>query len=323
MPLARVGRSRRASPRYRRIHVVDSHTEGEPTRVVTSGGPELGRSSAARRQRSLARDHDQLRRVLVGEPRGIPEAVGALLGPGGAGVLRSVVYFNNVGYLGMCGHGTIGVLATLHYLGELPAPSSVRLDTSVGPVRATLHDAHSVSVENVPSYRYRSAVVVDVPSYGPLRGEVAWGGNWFFLAEDPPIPLLESRIPELTRYATTLRQALVRSGVTGRGGAAIDHIELSGPSPSARSDSRNFVLCPGGAYDRSPCGTGTSAKLACLAAEGRLREGAVWRQESIIGTVFEARYRRQGRKIVPTIRGRAYITGETEVLIDPSDPLAG
>jgi len=303
----------------RRLRVIDSHTAGEPTRVLIDGAPEL-RGDLPAKLVQLRDGHDWLRRALILEPRGSDVLVGAVLTEGiSPGAAAGVVFFNNVGYLGMCGHGTIGLVATLSHLGHIE-PGELRIDTPVGAVRARLHESGEVSVFNVPAYRHAQACRVEVPGLGTVSGDVAWGGNWFFICEDHGLPLNAAHIPELTRAALAIRQELTRAGVRGAGGADIDHIELCGPSEAA--DSRNFVLCPGGAYDRSPCGTGTSAKLACLAADGSLQPGEPWRQESIIGSVFSASYAREDGAILPTLTGRAFITGEATLILDPRDPFA-
>jgi 4-hydroxyproline epimerase len=303
-----------------RVVVVDSHTGGEPTRVVVSGGPDLGPGPLAERVRLFRERHDGFRSAVVNEPRGSDVVVGALLvPPTDPTCAAGVIFFNNVGYLGMCGHGTIGLIVTLAHLGRV-TPGAHRIETPVGVITATLHDDGGVSVENVPSYRLARDVRVTVDGFGELTGDVAWGGNWFFLVSDHGQTLELANVEALVNFTWRVRQALVRQGVTGRGGAEIDHVELFGPSGKAGVGSRNFVLCPGKAYDRSPCGTGTSAKLACLFADGKLREGDVWRQESIVGSVFEGSIRRVGDDVIPTIRGTAYVTAEATLLFDARDP---
>jgi 4-hydroxyproline epimerase len=306
--------------RIERVQVIDSHTGGEPTRVVIAGAPELGRGTMAERLARFRSEYDGFRSAVVNEPRGSDPVVGALLcEPVEAASAAGVIFFNNVGYLGMCGHGTIGLVVTLAYLGRAGAGAH-RIETPVGTVTAHLDSSGAVSVDNVPAYRFAKDVTVDVEGYGPVTGDVAWGGNWFFIVEDSPEQVRFSNLTRLTDCTMRIREALTRCGITGADGAEIDHVELTGPSDDA--DSRNYVLCPGGAYDRSPCGTGTSAKIACLAADGKLSEGEVWRQESITGSVFEGRYRRQGECVVPTIRGSAWICAEATLILDPSDPFA-
>ncbi|QNM98916.1 4-hydroxyproline epimerase [Chitinimonas koreensis] len=302
------------------MRVVDSHTGGEPTRVVLAGGPELGDGPLAERRARFERRFDHFRSAIVNEPRGSDTVVGALLcEPHEAGCAAGVIFFNNVGTLGMCGHGTIGLVATLAHLGRI-GPGRHRIDTPVGVVEATLAADGSVSLLNVPSYRLAARVPLDVEGYGRLHGDVAWGGNWFFLVADHGLRLAADNIPRLTDCAMRIRAALARQQVTGADGAEIDHVELFGPSE--RADARNFVLCPGLAYDRSPCGTGTSAKVACLAADGKLAAGQVWRQESVIGSVFEASFEEAGGRLLPRIASRAYVNGEAELIVDPADPFA-
>ena len=301
-----------------RIQILDSHTGGEPTRLVVDGFPDLGNGSMAERRALLAAEHDQWRTATVLEPRGNDVIVGALLCPpvdtrNAAGV----VFFNNSGYLGMCGHGTIGLVASLAHMGRIQ-PGVHGIETPVGTVQTTLHADGSVSVRNVPAYRLHHQITVDVPVYGPVTGDVAWGGNWFFLMTKHQQRVESNNLAALTAFALAVQKALEVQGVRGSDGGLIDHIELF--ADDAEADSRNFVLCPGGAYDRSPCGTGTSAKLACLAADGKLQPGQVWRQASIIGSQFEASYAMEGEQLIPTLRGRAFMSAEATLLIEPNDP---
>jgi 4-hydroxyproline epimerase len=303
-----------------RVRVVDSHTAGEPTRVVISGGPELGIGPLAERLDRFRTEHDAFRSAIINEPRGSDALVGALLcAPVDETCVAGVIFFNNVAYLGMCGHGTIGVIATLAHLDRI-RPGTHRLETPVGVVEAQLFENGEVEIANVPSYRHRAGVMVDVPGFGPIRGDVAWGGNWFFLVNDHGQQLTLDNLEALTDFTLRIRDALVRDGITGVDGHEIDHVELFTASPVDGVDSRNFVLCPGKAYDRSPCGTGTSAKLACLFADGKLREGQVWRQESIVGSIFEGTVSIVEDKIHPHIRGAAFVTAESELILDPRDP---
>jgi len=302
------------------VRAVDSHTEGEPTRVIIAGGPELGGSSVAVRLEVFRERFDGFRRGVVCEPRGSEVLVGALLcEPEDPAAAAGVIFFNDVGYLGMCGHGTIGVMRTLAYLGRI-GPGRHLLETPAGSVYAVLHEDGAVSVENVPSYRYRARVAVDVPGIGGLQGDIAWGGNWFFLVNDHPFDLLAANRDELVAATKAIRSALRDQGITGKDGGAIDHIELFGPPSSEANSSRNFVLCPGASFDRSPCGTGTSAKMACLYADGKLAVGELWRQEGILGTHFTGSVEPHGDCVIPTITGRAWITGDTKLIFDPSDP---
>jgi 4-hydroxyproline epimerase len=303
-----------------RISVIDSHTGGEPTRLVVAGGPDLGRGSLAERREVFRRRHDDFRSAVVNEPRGSDVMIGALLcEPADPTCAAGVIFFNNVGCLNMCGHGTIGVAVSLAHMGRL-RPGSHRLETPVGVVTVTLEGPNRVSMDNVASYRLAAGVTVNVPGLGPVRGDVAWGGNWFFLVGEHGQALDLARVEPLTDVAWRIRAALTAQGITGAGGAEIDHIELFGPPSTPGADSKSFVLCPGKAYDRSPCGTGTSAKLACLVADGKLKEGDVWRQESIVGSVFEGSVRVVDGKVYPRIRGSAYVMAEATLILDPNDP---
>ncbi|HQR06909.1 MAG TPA: proline racemase family protein [Gemmatales bacterium] len=300
------------------IHVIDSHTGGEPTRVIIAGAPELPGATLVEQRASFSNQFDWLRCATVNEPRGSDVLVGAiLLPPRDPKNAAGVIFFNNVGMLNMCGHGTIGLLVTLAHLGRIQ-PGTHGIETAVGTVYATLHDAHRVSVRNVPSYRYRKAVSVEVPNYGAVVGDIAWGGNWFFLVNQHQEQLQLTNVERLLHVTWQIRLALEANRITGRDGGEIDHIELFGPSITA--DSKNFVLCPGKAYDRSPCGTGTSAKLACLHADGKLLPGQTWRQESIVGSIFEGTIDVEDGALYPTITGSAFVTGETKLLLDVDDP---
>ncbi len=300
------------------IDYIDSHTEGEPTRVIVAGGPELGDGPLAERAARFRHEFDHYRSAIVNEPRGSDVLVGALLvEPNDSDCTAGVIFFNNVGLLGMCGHGTIGLVKTLERLGRA-RPGANLIETPVGIVETHLLDDGRVSVVNVPSFRKAKGITVEVPGLGAFRGDVAWGGNWFFLVEDAPYPLLLTNVEQLTSVAWQIRQAL-----NARGFPEVDHIELFGPAQRSPAHSRNFVLCPGKAYDRSPCGTGTSAKLACLAADGKLAEGDVWIQESILGTTFAGSYRRipgEPDQIRPVIAGSAYLVAEGRLLLDARDP---
>jgi 4-hydroxyproline epimerase len=303
-----------------RVPVIDSHTGGEPTRVVIGGGPDLGNGSLADRRAVFRERFDWFRSAVVNEPRGSDVLVGALLTePNEPGCSAGVIFFNNVGCLGMCGHGTIGVAVTLARLGRI-GPGAHKLDTPVGVVGFELDGPNRVTVENVPSYRLHKGVQLDVPGFRRVVGDVAWGGNWFFLVDGHGLDLRLQNAERLTDVAWRVRHELARRGITGTDAAVIDHIELTGPARDPANHGRNFVLCPGKAYDRSPCGTGTSAKLACLFADGKLRPGDVWRQESVVGSVFEGSVRVLGEKVLPRITGTAYVTAEATLVLDPADP---
>jgi len=302
----------------RKVQVIDSHTGGEPTRVVVAGGPDLGSGTLAERREKFQREFDGFRSAIVNEPRGSDVVVGALLvEPQDKSCVAGVIFFNNVGYLGMCGHGTIGLIATLAYMGKIK-PGEHRIETPVGIITATLHPNGEVSVANVPSWRAKKSVTVDVPGIGPVTGDIAWGGNWFFLVETHGRNLALTDAEQLNDYCWKLRQA-----VNGQGFPEVDHVELFGPPGMAGSHSKNFVQCPGKAYDRSACGTGTSAKLACLAADGKLQPGETWIQESIIGSSFRGQFTwldRVSGKVAPVITGMAFVNAEATQLLDEQDP---
>lgn len=304
-----------------RVHVIDSHTGGEPTRVVVSGGPDLGTGTLQERLVRFKRDFDTFRSAVVNEPRGNDAIVGALLcEPTDPTCAAGVIFFNNVGYLGMCGHGTIGLMVTLAYLNRI-TPGTHRIETPVGIIAATLDEQNNVSVANVPSYRLATNVAVEVPGHGIVTGDIAWGGNWFYLVRDGnELALTLNNLDALTDFTWRIRQALTANNITGANGQEIDHIELFAPSEIADVQSKNFVLCPGKAYDRSPCGTGTSAKLACLYADGKLQPGQIWRQESVVGSVFEGTIRVVEDQVYPTIKGSAFVNAEADLLLDERDP---
>ena len=298
-----------------RIQVIDSHSGGEPTRVVTAGIPDLGEGPLEAQAKVFRTYFSHYRSAIVNEPRGSDVLVGALLVPPHApDCAAGVIFFNNVGLLGMCGHGTMGLLATLAYLQRIQ-PGVHRIDTVVGAITAILHTDGRVSVNNVASYRKAKAVTVDVPGMGIVKGDVAWGGNWFFLVEEHELELKLENVEQLTEVAWNIRQA-----VNAMGHPEVDHVELFGPPQDTANHSRNFVLCPGKAYDRSPCGTGTSAKLACLYEDGKLKPGEVWRQESIIGSVFEGTVAIEDNAIMPTVTGRAWVNSYSTLILDATDP---
>ncbi|MCH2143650.1 MAG: proline racemase family protein [Phycisphaerales bacterium] len=313
------------------VRVIDSHTEGEPTRVVIEGAPDLGAGSIEEKTRLFRTGHNEFRRAVACEPRGHEAIVGALLlEPSDPSFAAGVIFFNNVGTLHMCVHGAIGVTVTLAHLGRI-GPGSHRLETSIGAITAHLGENGLVSVENVPSHRQRSGVRLDVEGLGMITGDIAWGGNWFFLVEDHGLDLASTDIDELRSHALSIRRALESAAIHGihvdpvsgdETYQIIDHVELFDRPTRTDCDSRNFVLCPGGEFDRSPCGTGTSAKLACLHADGMLEPGQPWAQESIIGSRFTGRYHEKDGMIIPTITGGAWITADSTLLFDHNDPFA-
>ncbi|MFK7850112.1 MAG: proline racemase family protein [Akkermansiaceae bacterium] len=303
------------------LKIIDSHTAGEPTRVVVSGGPVVPEIGAAAASEYL-RDHaDWMRRCLIDEPRGFEAVVGAFLcEPLDTDCIVGVVFFNNAGYLHSCIHGMIGVMQTLRHLGRIEAGVH-KVETPIGTLRVKMDDQEKVTVENVPSYRLAERISVEAEGFGKITGDVAWGGNWFFLISEQGPAVKKAGIEELIRFTKAVRRGLLAEKVVGDDGHPVDHVEVFAKAEEGVcADSQNFVLCPGGAYDRSACGTGTSAKVACLAADGALAEGEIYRQAGILGEVFEAQYRAMGEKVVPSISGRAWITAESRVVIHSDDP---
>ena len=301
-----------------RIRVIDSHTAGEPTRVVAQNFPDLGNGTMAERLEVFKTNFDNLRSAIVNEPRGHSAIVGALLcEPIDKSNAAGVIFFNNVGFLGMCGHGTIGLVKTLEFIGKISVGVH-RIETPVGIVEAELDADGFVTITNVPSYRFAKNVEVETENYGKISGDIAWGGNWFFLIENHPFELNLNNLEQLTAFTSSVRQTLNKQKITGANNQEIDHIEIF--SKTENADSRNFVLCPGIEYDRSPCGTGTSAKLACLYEDGKIREGETWKQESIIGSFFDGKIKIVDGKIIPIIRGSAFITGENDLIFHENDP---
>lgn len=304
------------------MRIIDSHTGGEPTRTIISGGPDLGQGSMAERRQIFAEKFDHVRTQLINEPRGCPFMVGAIVcEPVDSNNTAGVIFFNNSGYLGMCGHGTIGLLVTLHHLGKIDLGEH-RIETPVGSIDVELKDAHHATINNVPSYRYKQALTVNVPNIGQVTGDIAWGGNWFYLVKEHNQALTLDNAEHLTQYTAAISNALKTQGIVGDDGGEIDHIELFGePTDKGLADSQNFVLCPGMQYDRSPCGTGTSAKMACLYADGKLKPEQIWRQQSITGSVFEGKVAIVDGNIIPTITGEAFITMDSTVIAQTGDPL--
>lgn len=303
------------------MRIIDSHTGGEPTRTIVSGGPSLGRGTMVQRRDVFIENFDHIRTTLIGEPRGSAFMVGAFLcEPHDPDNTAGVIFFNNAGVLGMCGHGAIGLVVTLHYMGQIGLGMH-RIETPVGVIDVELLSPNKARIENVASYRYAKDVSVQVEGIGQVTGDIAYGGNWFFLVKEHQQCLTADNTEQLLQYTSKIQQALEKAKITGPGGAPVDHIELFGaPSDIDLADSRNFVLCPGREYDRSPCGTGTSAKMACLVADGKLTPGQIWRQQSIIGSIFEGSVNKVGNELIPSVSGEAYVNMDSTVLLDANDP---
>ncbi|WP_170574225.1 proline racemase family protein [Ruegeria atlantica] len=303
------------------MHVIDSHTGGEPTRVILDGAPDLGSGPLADRALRLATEHEGFYRSIMLEPRGQPAMVGALLvEPVDPSCVTGVIYFDVDAVLGMCGHGTIGLTVTLAHLGQIGVGRH-KIETPAGIVTVELHDANTVTVTNVESRRVHRNVALDVPGYGPVSGDVAYGGNWFFIVEPSPIPVEAANIRQLTDMTVAIREASIAQGIGGEQGEPIDHVIFQDTSPDPGVHSRNFVLCPDDNYDRSPCGTGSSARLACLAADGRLAPGDEIVQHSVIGSAYRLSYQPgPNGGVIPSITGQAHIMAEATLIFDANDP---
>jgi 4-hydroxyproline epimerase len=307
-----------------RLRVIDSHTIGEPTRVVVdeslARGLDLGDGPVAARRDRFRERYDHVRSALVGDPRGADAMVGVImLPPADPGCSLGAFYFNRVGYLDMCGHATIGLAVTLGHLGRI-RPGRFDLETPAGVVGVTWHGGHDATFECVPPRRIHRGLAVTCGDGVCVTGDVATSGLWFFLCRDHGLPVVAEAIPRLLERAWSIRRELDARGVTGDRGEAIDHIVLLGPPHDPRNHGRAFVLCPDGAFDRSPCGTATSALVGTLQEDGLLAAGELWRQESILGGVYEASYRLAGGRCLPAVRGSAWITAESELHFDPKDP---
>jgi 4-hydroxyproline epimerase len=303
------------------MHVIDSHTGGEPTRVILDGGPDLGSGPLAERAARLASEYREFYRSVILEPRGQVAMVCALLVPPvDPSCVTGVIYFDAEAVLGMCGHGTIGLAATLFYMGRI-GTGQHRIETPVGVVTVEVHDANTVTVTNIESRRTHQGVSVEIEGIGTVTGDIAYGGNCFFLVDPSPIPVTSSNIRQLTDVTVAVREALIAKGLGCQPGMPVDHVIFYGPAETSDGQSRNFVLCPDDAYDRSPCGTGCSARLACLAADGKLAEGEEIVQESIIGSTYRLSYRKGPTGgVIPSITGKAYVMAESKLIFLPQDP---
>lgn len=303
------------------MHIVDSHTGGEPTRVILEGGPDLGSGSLAERAARLEAEHSDFCHSIMLEPRGQVAMVGALLvEPTDPECTVGVIYIDAGAVLGMCGHGTIGLAVTLAHIGRIGVGTH-KIETPVGIVEVTLNDANTVTVKNIESRRIQHAVSVDVDGLGKVMGDVAYGGNWFFIVDPSPVPVATDNLRELTEMSIAIREAAISQGVGDGKDHLIDHVIFQDASPKEHIHSRNFVLCPDDAYDRSPCGTGSSARLACLAADGALAPGTEIIQESVIGSSYRLSYQPgENGGIIPSITGQAFVMAESHLMFDENDP---
>ena len=295
--------------------VIDSHTGGEPTRVILDGGPDLGSGPLAERAEKLATEHKAFYQSVVLEPRGQVAMVCALLvEPVDPDCVTGVIYFDAEAVLGMCGHGTIGLAVTLMHMGKIGVGTH-KIETPAGVVTVDVKDANTVTVTNIESRRVESGVSVEIDGLGTVTGDIAYGGNWFYIVDASPVPVTPAHIPELTQAAIQVREALNAKE------ERIDHVIFYGPALSENGHTRNFVLCPDDAYDRSPCGTGSSARLACLAAKGRLHEGDELLQASIIGSTYRLSYPEgPNGGVIPSITGQAWVMAESKLIFAATDP---
>ncbi len=308
-------------PHVTQLRVVDSHTVGEPTRIIIEGGPELGNGPIHLRAKLFREQFDHYRRAVLSEPRRLDVIVGGLLcSPSSRTYTAGIIFFDTVGYLDMCIHGTVGLVKTLAYLGRI-APGQHYIETPAGIVRTEFTEDGQVRVFNVPCYRYIKQIELNVPGRGRLFGDIAWGGNWFLLVEEHSLEINIRNIHSLLSISRSIKTTLQKSSIRGIGGAPIDYVALFGMSSTANS--RSFVLCPGDAYDRSPCGTATCAKLACLAADNTFEPNMIWHQEGVTGSRFQASYEwGDSSSILPTITSSGYVNGDSFVIIDPEDPFS-
>jgi 4-hydroxyproline epimerase len=306
------------------LRVLDSHTIGEPTRLVIdewcAASLDLGTGSVRQRRDVFRERYDHLRRAIVADPRGVEAMVGVVLvPPTDPSCDLGAIYFNRVGYLDMCGHATIGLAVSLGHLGRI-SPGPFRLETPAGVVGVQWHGGTSVSFQCVSPRRIHRGLVVRCADGTTVSGDVATSGLWFFICRDHGLSIDTEAISQLRDKAWAIRRSLAAAGVTGDTGEVIDHIVLMGPPQDPANHARNFVLCPDGAFDRSPCGTATSALVGCLHDDDLLAEGALWRQESILGGVYEASINRSGGVLMPTVRGQAWITAESTLHFAADDP---
>ncbi len=303
------------------MHVIDSHTGGMPTRVILDNAPDLGTGPLAERAQRLATEHEAFYKSVLLEPRGQPGMVAALLVPPvDPDCVTGVIYFDADAVLGMCGHGTIGLGVTLAHLGRI-TPGTSKIETPAGVITIDLHDTNTVSVTNVESRRVRKSVTVETTQYGPVTGDVAYGGNWFFILDPSPIPVAPENIRALTDMTIAIREACIAQSVGGEGGEPVDHVIFQDSSGTPDVHSRNFVLCPDDNYDRSPCGTGSSARLACLAADGLLAPGAEIVQHSVIGSPYRLSYQPgPNGGVIPTLTGQAHIMADSTLVFAVNDP---
>ncbi|MFW6692287.1 proline racemase family protein [Streptomyces sp. MAR4 CNX-425] len=318
---------------------VDSHTEGMPTRVVTGGVGVVPGATMAERRAYFAEHLDDVRRLLVNEPRGHAAMSGAILQPPTRpDADYGVLYIEVSGLLPMCGHGTIGVATVLVETGMVPVTepvTRVRLDTPAGPVTAEVAvsggRAESVTFRNVPSFALELDAAVEVPGLGRVTYDMAYGGNFYAIlpADSLGIPFAKAEKQRMLDVGLAIMAAVneQRRPVhpADPGIAGCKHVQLTAPPAGGGADARNAMVIHPGWFDRSPCGTGTSARMAQLYARGELALGADFVNESLLGTLFTGRLEEETavggvRAQIPAVTGRAWITGMGQYLLDPEDP---
>ncbi|MFI5747119.1 proline racemase family protein [Streptomyces sp. NPDC051644] len=320
------------------FHAVDSHTEGMPTRVITGGIGTIPGATMAERRTYFRKHRDAVRTLLMYEPRGHASMSGAILQPPTRPDADFGVLFIEVsGYLPMCGHGTIGVATVLVETGmvEVTEPvTTVRLDTPAGlvsvDVRVKDGAATAVTLTNVPAFSVALDRTVDVPGYGPVRYDLAYGGNFYAMVQlsDLGLPFDRARKGDILAAGLALMDAVNAadrpvhpedSDING-----LKHVQFIAPGSDARHSRHAMAIHPGW-FDRSPCGTGTSARMAQLHARGELALDTDFVNESFIGTSFTGRLVEKTTvgglsAVVPTVTGRAWITGTAQFFLNPSDP---
>lgn len=320
------------------FHAVDSHTEGMPTRVITGGVGTIPGATMAERRLWFMEHQDGMRKLLMYEPRGHASMSGAILQPPTRpDADYGVLYIEVSGLLPMCGHGTIGVATVLVETGMVPViepTTTVRLDTPAGLVVAEVdvEDGHAtrVTIQNVPSFAERLGASVEVPGYGAVPYDLAFGGNFYAVVDldDLGLPFDRARKDDLLKAGLAVMDAInatdepvhpEREDIRG-----CHHVYLQAPGSTAEHSRHAMAIHPGW-FDRSPCGTGTSARMAQLHARGELDLQQDFLNESLIGSRFVGRLVERtevaGRPaVVPQVTGRAWLTGTAQYFLDPTDP---
>lgn len=327
-------------PYQYQIKVIDSHTMGEPTRIIYDGFPKLKGNTMMEKKNDLMEHYDFLRTALMLEPRGHRDMFGALLTePVHEEAHFGVIFLESNGCLNMCGHGSIGAAAMIVETGmvEVKEPyTEVVLDAPSGIIRTKVHvvegKAVEVSILNVPAFLYQQNQEIDVPGWGKIPFDISFGGSFFALVDTEKIGLsLEienvNRITELGMALLDRMKEEVEVKHPYLDITTVDLVEFYGPSKNTEANMKNCVIFGNAQVDRSPCGTGTSAKIATLYTKGELKIGQEFVYESITGSLFRGEVTKEvevgGYKaVIPQITGSAYITGINQYIIDEKDPLA-